>query len=100
MEADAASVDARGANLQMSMWQKAQCTAARFDRSDLTYADFSHADLTAADFSGATMFRTRLHRTNQKDTVFPLGKMAALGDDALLVEAETWWERHRRPIKD
>jgi uncharacterized protein YjbI with pentapeptide repeats len=94
----APELDARGAKLEMSIWHRAQCAGARFERCDLTYADFSHADLTGADFSGATMFRTRLHATTQKDATFPLGKLSALGDDALLAEAETWWERHRRPI--
>ena len=46
------------------------------------------------------MFRTRLHATGQKGTVFPLSKIAALGDDELLLEAETWWEQHRRPLQD
>src|SRR6185437_13961267 len=98
VDVEAKELDARGAKLEMSIWHRAQCTSARFDRCDLTYADFSHADLTAAEFSGATMFRARLHATKQKDTVFPLGKLTALGDDALLAEAEGWWERHRKPI--
>jgi uncharacterized protein YjbI with pentapeptide repeats len=100
MDVHAPEIDAAGANLEMSIWHRAEVTGARFNRCNLTFADFSWADLTAADFSGAKMTRARLHRSVQKDTVFPLGKLTAYGDDANLVEAEMWWEDHRRPIQD
>ena len=50
----------------------------------------------SADFREAKMYRSRLHRAIQKDTLFSASKAAALGDEQLLAEAETFWEKHNR----
>jgi len=77
----------------MSNFTRARCAGARFDGVDLTHADLSRADVTAADFSGATLARTRLHRVQDQDTVWPAGRVFARGADEDLVEAEEWQAR-------
>jgi len=57
--------------------------------ADLTYADFSQARLAGVDGRGATMFRTRLHGADTRDTRFT-DRGRALETDPKLDQAEQW----------
>ena len=80
--------------MQQCIMHRATCVGVRFNGADLTYSDFSHADISKSDFSDATLFRTRFHQTTEEQTSFT-NRSAALGDDELLAEAETWKSKQR-----
>jgi uncharacterized protein YjbI with pentapeptide repeats len=75
--------------MQQCQMTKAACAGARFAEADLTYADFSHADVSTASFAGATLLRAKFHRTCDRGAIFT-SRIAALGDDEDLAEAERW----------
>ena len=47
-------------------------------------------DVRGADFSGANLLLARLHRMQEDGAIFGPGRLAALGTDEDLAEAETW----------
>ncbi len=84
----------RSTNLYQAQFQQSVCLNTSFVGADLTYADFSRADVSDSNFSDATLFRTRFHRTIEKNTRFS-HRTLALGNDEGLAKAETWKPRSR-----